>query len=668
MPVAKAEGGMIQGVGTGTSDSIPALLSHGEFVVKQAAVDHYGQGFLDLLNSKALRFASGGYVGASNVSPWANAATRLASGGFADDIADYAKRIGPAWADHNKEFNDSNPSAFKKALHSLNPLTGLGSAVGDMHTAAGKGDHMGMAMAGASAIPAFGAFKALQKAVSPTVVSEILAKLKTDKSSTLAGDTSNKNLLAEGGFPKFGMGGEFLKMVGLKKESPEVLAYREQERKEKEAAKTANRSEVKATSSGIKLGLDGAGGKSLDGQMKDAGLAEGGFPKFDKGGEVSAKQAYARLMTEWYKNGSKSGEEPEPPESLKVEHDSWLTHKRHQDRKNKLSEIPKEVFSPAKDSQSASSASELAEITKASRIVVPKLDAPLKTDKAKAIDPDASKFGPAGDVKYKDNSGKEQVITAAQRAENRKYIKTYTPEEFKAHEAEQAKHTGADGWSRVSDKEKSTDSPEKINAIMERAEARDQFRRIVESMHDPKSKLYKDPRGSLGIVNDTATKVELKKGVLPSANYLNFAEGGENPKKGKSKVERVLNSLGVGEGHKDYSKFLKNSSSAIDPNKATPALVSHGEFRVSPDAVNHYGSSLMHSVNDMSFPKFAEGGIIGSGTDALDNADMGEIFNHIIKLQPSDATKPPIPLKARNAGDVKSMLAALRSETAVNLS
>ena len=79
----KADGGIIQGIGTGTSDSIPAMLSHGEFVVKQEAVEHYGQGFLDLLNGKALRFASGGFVGNSNVSPWANAATvaALAKGG-----------------------------------------------------------------------------------------------------------------------------------------------------------------------------------------------------------------------------------------------------------------------------------------------------------------------------------------------------------------------------------------------------------------------------------------------------------------------------------------------------------------------------------------------------------------------------------------------------------
>lgn len=40
--VAAAEGGLIRGPGTATSDSIPARLSNGEFVVRAAAVDRYG--------------------------------------------------------------------------------------------------------------------------------------------------------------------------------------------------------------------------------------------------------------------------------------------------------------------------------------------------------------------------------------------------------------------------------------------------------------------------------------------------------------------------------------------------------------------------------------------------------------------------------------------------
>jgi TP901 family phage tail tape measure protein len=53
-----ADGGQVAGPGTGTSDSIPAYLSNGEYVVKAAAVARYGTHFLNSVNS--MRFASGG--------------------------------------------------------------------------------------------------------------------------------------------------------------------------------------------------------------------------------------------------------------------------------------------------------------------------------------------------------------------------------------------------------------------------------------------------------------------------------------------------------------------------------------------------------------------------------------------------------------------------------
>lgn len=57
---ARAEGGPVYGPGTKTSDSIPALLSNGEFVVKADSVDKYGLGLLWDIN--AGRFAEGGYA------------------------------------------------------------------------------------------------------------------------------------------------------------------------------------------------------------------------------------------------------------------------------------------------------------------------------------------------------------------------------------------------------------------------------------------------------------------------------------------------------------------------------------------------------------------------------------------------------------------------------
>lgn len=59
---AYAGGGHVRGPGTGTSDSIPALLSNGEYVVRRKSVDKYGTSFLDAVNRGNYKYASGGLV------------------------------------------------------------------------------------------------------------------------------------------------------------------------------------------------------------------------------------------------------------------------------------------------------------------------------------------------------------------------------------------------------------------------------------------------------------------------------------------------------------------------------------------------------------------------------------------------------------------------------
>ena len=69
-PTGHATGGYITGPGTGTSDSIPARLSNGEFVIRSEAVKRYGTNFLNAVNdgtfarihTKVPRFAEGGLV------------------------------------------------------------------------------------------------------------------------------------------------------------------------------------------------------------------------------------------------------------------------------------------------------------------------------------------------------------------------------------------------------------------------------------------------------------------------------------------------------------------------------------------------------------------------------------------------------------------------------
>lgn len=71
--VKAAGGGSIMGAGTGTSDSIPAMLSNGEYVLTASAVDRLGIPFLDKLNagdfpgySSGGAVLSGTYTGNSN--------------------------------------------------------------------------------------------------------------------------------------------------------------------------------------------------------------------------------------------------------------------------------------------------------------------------------------------------------------------------------------------------------------------------------------------------------------------------------------------------------------------------------------------------------------------------------------------------------------------------
>lgn len=49
--ITAAGGGLIRGAGTGTSDSIPAMLSNGEYVVREASVRALGVGFMDAVNA-----------------------------------------------------------------------------------------------------------------------------------------------------------------------------------------------------------------------------------------------------------------------------------------------------------------------------------------------------------------------------------------------------------------------------------------------------------------------------------------------------------------------------------------------------------------------------------------------------------------------------------------
>lgn len=106
----RAQGGYISGPGTGTSDSIPARLSNGEYVVKQASVSRYGKGFLDQIN--AGKYALGGYVGAIT-----DRVVDMGTGAFVSRMVNVLSGIETAMrADSNMPQGDAWKEAFRASL------------------------------------------------------------------------------------------------------------------------------------------------------------------------------------------------------------------------------------------------------------------------------------------------------------------------------------------------------------------------------------------------------------------------------------------------------------------------------------------------------------------------------------------------------------------------
>ncbi len=116
-----ARGGEVDGDGTSTSDSIPAMLSNGEYVLNADAVDRLGVPFLNGLNTgRLMGFATGGLVGssggykaessasaggASNRSVTLNVSAIDASG-FSDFLARGGMQVlKQAMLDDNRNFN-----------------------------------------------------------------------------------------------------------------------------------------------------------------------------------------------------------------------------------------------------------------------------------------------------------------------------------------------------------------------------------------------------------------------------------------------------------------------------------------------------------------------------------------------------------------------------------
>jgi TP901 family phage tail tape measure protein len=104
-PYGKAAGGLISGPGTGTSDSIPTMLSNGEYVIKASTVKQFGTKMFDNLNAGSLpifaganslstpRFASVGSIASVNQS---SVAPRQAAASSSNSVYNYSLSVNVA--------------------------------------------------------------------------------------------------------------------------------------------------------------------------------------------------------------------------------------------------------------------------------------------------------------------------------------------------------------------------------------------------------------------------------------------------------------------------------------------------------------------------------------------------------------------------------------------
>ena len=90
--------------------------------------------------------------------------------------SDYMRGIGEYWSQSNTEAAKADPSPMAGLVRAINPVTGLGSAIGNVYDAAEQGSIPGMLLAGISAMPVFGKLGLSKAAFLNTPVAPVLGK------------------------------------------------------------------------------------------------------------------------------------------------------------------------------------------------------------------------------------------------------------------------------------------------------------------------------------------------------------------------------------------------------------------------------------------------------------------------------------------------------------
>lgn len=127
--------------------------------------------------------------------------------GLADAVRPFSESVGGYWSNSNKEFEATNPGVVGRVVRAVNPVTGLGSAVGSMYDAAGNGSARDAAIAAVQASPMFAAMKVVPTAKSllPTApqvaaaVGKTASKVASGTGAGVVADEAQARGFANGG-------------------------------------------------------------------------------------------------------------------------------------------------------------------------------------------------------------------------------------------------------------------------------------------------------------------------------------------------------------------------------------------------------------------------------------------------------------------------------------
>ena len=102
-------------------------------------------------------------------------------------IEAFGKTTGEYWSQDNAAFEQGKPSPLSRAVRTVNPMTGFGSAVGAMHDAAGAGfPPKDTAIALMQSVPAFGSVLTRKGITGLELANNYLKTLSTFGAGTLA--------------------------------------------------------------------------------------------------------------------------------------------------------------------------------------------------------------------------------------------------------------------------------------------------------------------------------------------------------------------------------------------------------------------------------------------------------------------------------------------------